>query len=128
MNNQTTEIPLLTEAELETLNPGIRHTVQTLRKWGFDTRDSGDGVTREFDCDLPHPYVHIVTAPSMVVSETDRLVGLLENEGINFSDCPHPQGDPEGFEKYPCVEVSYLPSQGKVAVIHVMNVILQERI
>jgi hypothetical protein len=52
---------LLTAEELETLNPGIRHTVQTLRGWGFDTRDSGDGATREFPCDLPHPYVHILT-------------------------------------------------------------------
>ncbi len=117
---------LLTDAELETLNPGIRHTVQTLRKWGFDTRDSGDGSTHQFECDLPHPYVHIVTAAATMASETDRLIGLLESAGISFADCPHPQEDPEGAAKHPCVEASYLPLQGGFAAIHVMNVILPE--
>ena len=117
---------LLTDAELETLNPGIRHTVQTLRKWGFDTRDSGDGSTHQFECDLPHPYVHIITPPATMASETDRLIGLLKSAGINFADCPHPQEDPEGAAKHPCVEASYLPLQGGFAAIHVMNVILPE--
>ena len=116
---------LLTPDEIATLNPGIRHTVQTLRGWGFDTRDSGDGVTHEFPCDLPHPYVHILTAPENLASETDRLVTLLEKTGINFDNCPHPQIDPEGMAKHPWVEASYLPSQG-YAVIQVMNVVIRE--
>jgi hypothetical protein len=61
-----------------------------------------------------------------MASETDRLIGLLESQGINFADCPHPQEDPVGAAKHPCVEASYLPLQGGFAAIHVMNVILPE--
>lgn len=118
------KIEPLSEEHLASLNPGIRNTVQTLRKWGFDTRDSGDGSTAQFECDLPYPYVHIVTSPAILASETDRLIGLLENMGINFADCPHPQEDPEGAAKHPCVEASYLPLQGGFAAIHLINVIL----
>jgi hypothetical protein len=117
---------LLTDAELETLNPGIRHTVQTLRKWGFNTCDSGDGSTHEFECDLPHPYVHILVDPLRMVTETDRLLILLINAGIDFNNHPHPQEDPEGYAKHPTVEASYLPTQGRCAAIHLMNIILPE--
>jgi hypothetical protein len=40
-----------------TLNPGIARLVHWLRATGFDTIDSGDGRTREHDCDRPYPYV-----------------------------------------------------------------------
>ena len=29
------------------MNPGIAYTVKTLREWGFDTTDSGDGQTHD---------------------------------------------------------------------------------
>ena len=120
------KIEPLSDEHLASLNPGIRHTVKTLREWGFDTRDSGDGTTAQFECDLSYPYVHIVTAPATMASETDRLIRLLESQGINFADCPHPQEDPEGAAKHPCVEASYLPLQAGFAAIHVLNVILPE--
>ena len=117
---------LLTDEELEMLNPGIQSTVQTLRQWGFDTRDSGDGNTAQYPCDLPIPYVHILTDHQHLAEETDRLVGLLTDCGIVFSDCPHPQIDPEGTAKHPSVEASYLPLQGGIATIHVFNIILPQ--
>jgi hypothetical protein len=121
--DKMTVLPL-TETELANLNPGIRSTVQTLRKWGFNTTDSGDGSTAQYDCDLTHPYVHIIVTPEEVVSEADRLVSLLNDVGVNFDDCPHPQDDPEGAMKHPSVEVCYLPLQGRTAAISLMNVIL----
>lgn len=118
------KIEPLNEAELSALNPGIRSTVQRLREWGFNTADSGDGLTAQYDCDLPCPYVHIVTAPEELVSETERLVNLLNDVGIDFANCPHPQFDPEGAIGHPSVEASYLPLQRQCAAIHLINVIL----
>lgn len=118
------EIERLSEEEASKLNPGIRSTVQKLREWGFNTTDSGDGVTSEFSCDLPFPYVHIVAQAEDLIEETDRLLNLLNDSGIDFSNCPHPQDDPEGAMNHPSVESSYLPIQGRAATIHLFNVIL----
>lgn len=62
----------------DTLNPGIARTVAWLRANGFDTTDSGDGVTHLHSCDRAYPYV------SMRGTEADarRLAGLLRGLGI----------------------------------------------
>lgn len=68
--------------DLEKLNPGIRATVAWLRENGFQTCDSGDGATHEFECDLPHPYVHMVVTPETAWTECQRLKALLAARGV----------------------------------------------
>lgn len=117
-------VKLLTNEQLESLNPGMRYTVQKIRSWGFETTDSGDGKTAQFECDLPCPYVHIEVPASKLVDEVDRLMMLLEMEGVVFEDMPHPQEDPEGCAKHPTIEGSYMPAQHLSGFIHLMNVVL----
>jgi len=114
----------LTEKEIQSINPGIRSTVQKLREWGFETCDSGDGETAQFDCDLDCPYVHIMVDAESIASETDRLVGLLVEAGICFDDPPHPQYEPDASSKFPVIEASYLPLQNRAAAIHLFNIVL----
>jgi len=116
---------LLTPEELATLNPAIRHTVQTLRKWGFLTLDSGDGETHQFECDRDCPYVVIRVNPEKLVDESHRLMDLLEDWAIRFDEPPHAQEDPEGWARYPRMESIYLPME-RMAIIDVSNVILPE--
>lgn len=65
-----------------TINPGVRELVRLLRDNGFDTYDSGDGTTREFECDLGIPYVHIVADPLFITTDSNRLVFVLEQQGV----------------------------------------------
>lgn len=59
------------------MNPGITRTVEFLRGHGFDTCDSGDGVTHDHPCDRPYPYVAMRCEPSKLVVEADRLRDVL---------------------------------------------------
>jgi len=68
--------------DYETLNPGIRRTVEMLNRAGFETCDSGDGETHEYGCDRPYPYVVIMVPAFALVEETGRLVDILEDIGI----------------------------------------------
>ncbi len=67
------------------LTPGIRKTVLWLREHGFDTCDSGDGVTNVeagMDCAFTTPNVHIRTTPLKMVSDARSLLSLLEGKKI----------------------------------------------
>ena len=59
------------------LNPGVVRTVQWLNENGFETCDSGDGVTHDFECDRHYPYVVIITDPARLAADADRLLALL---------------------------------------------------
>lgn len=75
------------DIDLETLNPGIRWFVGWLRNLGFDTCDSGDGVTHEHLCDRETPYVAIrVHDPMCLIPESNRLFSNLEGAGISLED------------------------------------------
>jgi hypothetical protein len=71
------------EQLIAALDPGIRRTVAWLRGHGFDTTDSGDGVTKfatgamepEDLCDVPH--VVMVTTLEALFPEANRLRNLL---------------------------------------------------
>lgn len=68
---------MMRESELD---PGIRRTVMLLRKRGFNTIDSGDGVSKPPDgCNLPYPNVFI-QAGGQVVRESHRLWQFLMTE------------------------------------------------
>lgn len=89
--------------DIESLNPGIRVTVRRLRELGFDTIDSGDGKTHEFECDQDMPYVHIRVEPCDMLVEAHRLADAVK----------HIAGA--------TVEASYSPAD-KVALLHLFGV------
>lgn len=65
------------------LDPGISLVVRWLRIHGFETTDSGDGVSKvdaiaEGEA-LAEPHVFMVCKPSDMIAEAHRLLGLLEN-------------------------------------------------
>jgi hypothetical protein len=69
------------------INPGIRKTVEWLQILGFETTDSGDGSTHDFECDRPHGYVAMMVAPMRLAAEADRLRRALEDRGIEVHAC-----------------------------------------
>jgi hypothetical protein len=105
------------------MNPKITKTVEKLQSWGFETYDSGNGETHDFDFDLEIPYVHIAVSIKDLEERCDTLLALLHEEGVDFDNCPHPQYNPKGCAVHPCIEASYLPLEGK-AFIHLFNVVL----
>jgi hypothetical protein len=112
--------------DLEKLNPGIRATVRFLREHGFETCDSGDGVTHEFECDLPHPYVHIRCDPSKLASETQRLIVLMKQSGVKFDPQPYQNQEGDAWKHLPTVEASYMPLGHPDGFIHLFSVVLTE--
>lgn len=65
------------------LDPGIRETVVRVNEAGFETTDSGDGVSKPADCrvfDCPHVIVKV--SPAEGVSESHRLLKLLGDPWI----------------------------------------------
>lgn len=77
----------MSELNLEELDPGIREVVRRLRKAGFNTTDSGDGVSKpEMECALDVPNVHMVF-PNDWDSEgaywdTNRLLKVVTSWGV----------------------------------------------
>jgi len=73
----------VTAFNLNTLDPGIRETVARLRLAGFETTDSGDGVSKPAAGDIiPHPHVVICSTPSTLIEEARRLRDFLQSQGI----------------------------------------------
>jgi hypothetical protein len=93
------------------LNPGIRKLVHFLRASGFQTTDSGDGETHDFECDPDHAYVAIGSCPATLIRDCQVVQALLEGLGVVF------EGDPEG----PSLEASYSPIDG-FAFVLIFNV------
>jgi hypothetical protein len=65
------------------IDPGIRGMVAALRLNGFETTDSGDGVTKaDMPCSLPYPHVFITTTKEQLLAEADRLYSFVNAEYI----------------------------------------------
>ena len=96
------------------LNPGIIATVRWLAENGFQTTDSGDGRTHDHDCDLPMPYVHMLTTPEKLIAETDRLAALLLARGVKLE----PMNE-DGTA--PALDATYAPAS-RSAIISLFNV------
>ncbi len=69
---------------LEDVDPGIARVVAWLRDAGFDTTDSGDGVTKiaqgftpEDDGVLETAHVHMTVPPGQLITQADRLALLV---------------------------------------------------
>lgn len=102
------------ELDYDKLDPGIRETVRWLRSLGFETVDSGDGVTKSCDeCSLEYPNVAIICDPIDIIHESERLYTALAAIGvdltcIDLSECP-------------CIQATYDPVAGS-AIISLMYV------
>lgn len=103
--------------DYDSLNPGIRETVRFLRERGYQTCDSGDGVTAEFECDPGFPYVHMVCAPDDLVEVANRLYALMRP----FVDFERECSTAEEQWAAPTIEASYHPLGGN-AIVSLMNV------
>lgn len=97
----------------DALDPGIREVVRLLRDAGFDTTDSGDGVSKPAvgrTLDIPHVHIRVLRADLIDASHAVR--DLLKHRGVRFgkvqAPCPH-------------VEATYSPCDG-VAVVSVYGV------
>lgn len=76
--------------DYEQLDPGIRDLVRRLREAGFDTTDSGDGVSKPPEWYQPDergiteafdfPHVVCKTEPHLLFAESRRLLALLGDE------------------------------------------------
>lgn len=85
------------------INSGIQKTVQWLNDNGFPTCDSGDGKTRDFECDREGAYVVIqLINPASLTYEADRLMWLLQSKGIFLN--------PISMDNTPCIQASYDPA------------------
>lgn len=62
------------------INPGVCKLVAMLQDHGFDTCDSGDGITNPqlgIDGAMEVPNVFMTVPPAAIVSESKRLLDLL---------------------------------------------------
>jgi hypothetical protein len=95
------------------VNPGIIKTVTLLQQCGFNTVDSGDGKTHEFECDRENAYVSMTVEPEKLVVESNRLAQVLAARGIVV----HEVND----ESKPYIQGSYCPIT-KTAIIDLQHV------
>ena len=73
---------LVEPIDYEAIDPGIRDTVRLLREHGFETTDSGDGVTKLgsgwSDTEaMPFPHVACHVTRDTLFAEADRLATVL---------------------------------------------------
>lgn len=75
------------EINYEELNPGIRRLVKMLRDAGFETIDSGDGITNVeagMEGALKTPHVHCVVASKVMVQEAHRMLSLFTDAALDI--------------------------------------------
>jgi hypothetical protein len=72
----------MSDLDYSTLDPGIRDTVRLLRDAGFDTTDSGDGVSKPADWyesgdAIPFAHINAVTTVDVMIAEAERMAAIL---------------------------------------------------
>jgi hypothetical protein len=75
------------ELDINDIHPPLRRLVTLLREHGFDTCDSGDGVTNVemgMEMALDYPHVYIATSADAAVAEARRCHALLAAHGVEF--------------------------------------------
>lgn len=96
----------MTLLDLNELDPGIRDIVARLRAAGFETTDSGDGVTKPPGPDvLPYPHVAMVTTREKLVSDSRFLLAFLRDNGIE-----------------PLVEATFYPATDDAVILASWNI------
>lgn len=99
----------MSEPDYSKMNPGIVETVKFLRQHGFNTTDSGDGETRDWDCDLGLPYVHMKVDPDSIALEAQRLMAVLKTKGVEIVE-PDEEGTSQNIQATydPVTDLAYL--------------------
>jgi hypothetical protein len=100
------------DIDYSALTPGIRRTVALVRSWGFDTTDSGDGVTNVqagMEGAMTVPNVYMAVLPSCLIAETDRLLRELFNVGVDM--------DAQGPDNAPCIQAMYDPCSNSAGIL-----------
>jgi hypothetical protein len=77
--------PKETPMNYDELDPGIRDTVRRLRDAGFDTTDSGDGVSKPkdwYESGEAMPFLHVAaaTSPDVMIAQAHRMQQVLGSE------------------------------------------------
>lgn len=95
----------LPEIDLDTLDPGIRVVVYLLRDKGFDTTESGDGVTKAEDArTFTVPHVVVTCSKEDLIKTADQLSAFLvrhhKSVGPNWR-----------------IEASYCPTDASVVIL-----------
>jgi hypothetical protein len=88
--------PIETSCDYASLDPGIRDVVRALNRIGFDTTDSGDGVSKPADERVfGVPHVACRVSAGTLLAEADRLAEWLTRLGtrwrVEASYCPNDQ-------------------------------------
>lgn len=86
------------------LDPGIRETVRRLNAAGFETSDSGDGVSKDGEervLDVAH--VVIVAKPETLIEDSKKLCLFLLSHGISV------QPMNEAPEHHPAIQSTFDP-------------------
>lgn len=92
-------------APTDDLNPGIRELVRRLNVAGFDTCDSGDGETHDYECDRDYPYVVIkLSAGQPLVASCQVVSMLVSSWGVRLR--------PQSLEGTPHIQGTYDPADG----------------
>lgn len=90
--------------------PNIRRVVKMLRSGGFETTDSGDGVTNVaagMECAVDFPMVAIKPAGALEIEAT-RLLVFLREHGLVI--------EPQGHDA-PCIQASFDPVDGSAVIL-----------
>lgn len=107
------------------LDPGVRRTVRWLRSLGYETCDSGDGVTKKPDGWMVRDYPHVTMRvyASDLVALADDMHVRLEVAGFKVAPVGGHVMNRDG-EVVPCVyiQANYDPANGigflEVAGLH----------
>jgi len=95
------------------LDPGIRKTVRWLNELGFETTDSGDGITK-LEAGWPEdeliacPHVVIKVPPQMLVRAARNLKTHLEYAGFCV--------EPTGYSNI-SIQASYDPTDDSAIIV-----------
>jgi hypothetical protein len=76
---------VIEQHDIDGLDPGIRQLVIYLDGHGFETCDSGDGVSKvgAMECAEAESHVYMIVTPTTMVAEAHRLEALLAAGGID---------------------------------------------
>ena len=98
------------DLDLAEIDPGVRRLVALLNERGFNTTDSGDGVSKDPEARwIEHPHVFIrCESPEHMIAQSYRVVDVLTEVGVRWDGAAN-------------VEATWSPVDG-VAIIMVTHV------
>jgi hypothetical protein len=109
---------LMQEMPWSTLDENIVNVVRFLAENGFETIDSGDGVSKvegdePMGCAMAFPNVAIVTLRDAVIDECDRLYRILQDLGVEVNALQENEDGPVGV----ALQCSYDPANGMCVIV-----------